>query len=96
MTTIIAPAAAADLPRFETHLSGGLDAGFRNDPERPLVASVRSADDKTPLIELEIDAATSGFDNVAWVTISEARSFALAILDAIDAAEAVPMRRVLS
>lgn len=94
MATIIAPAAAADLPRFETHLHGGLAAGFRNDPEGPLAAAVRTASDNTTIIELEVDAATSGYDNVAWITLREARAFALAILNAVDAAEAAEIARL--
>ena len=74
--------------RFEVPLSGGLETGLRNDPEAPMVAAVRTGSNGTAIVELEIDPATSGFENVVWLTSAEAVEYALAILRAAGAAAA--------
>lgn len=72
--------------RWEVHLEGGLASGLRNDPEGPMIAAVRTASDGGPLVEIEIDPATSGFHDIAWLTAEEAVAYAHAILRAAEAA----------
>lgn len=84
---ILAPTADTALPApFVVPLTGRRRGGLRNVPEGPLVAAVRLSSNGTPIVELEIDPATSGFDNVAWITADEAIAYAHAILEAAFAA----------
>lgn len=64
-----------------TPLVGGLAEGLRNDPENDLEVRLRTATNGSELVELEIDGATSGFDNIAWLTPQEAFHLALNLAD---------------
>ncbi len=70
--------------RFEVPLQG---AGFRNDPEQPMVAQTRIMSTGDVAVELEIDPGSAGFENISWLSPIEARAYATAILRAAEVAE---------
>lgn len=67
---------------------GGLTEGLRNDPRHRILA-VRAAElgPHAPMIDIEVDTATSGRVDLMWLTPAEARRYALAILTAVAEAE---------
>ena len=76
--------------RSEVALVGGIETGIRNDPEGSMVAAVRTASNGIAIIELVIDPATSGFDNIAWLTTEEAVAYAHAILTSVASTRGLP------
>lgn len=83
MDQIIAATTDITPVRIEIPLFGR--AGIRNEPEGSAIAVVRT-EGSVSSVELEIDPATSGFDNVMWLTPAEAVEYAIAILNAARAA----------